>query len=114
VQKCLSTTLQTVTQSTAGVLTDKLSDGGACAAQFNVRCWQLGEGVLHLAVEIPSNTTASVHVPGAQLGHLFEGHISVRTVEGILAIREESVGVTVGVGSGRFEFTCPLREPAER
>src|ERR1700733_359417 len=66
--------------------------------------WNLSAHQMRLNVVIPPNTSATIHLPGAQAGDVLEGGHSLKVVSGISAVDQEAGSVMVRVGSGRYEF----------
>lgn len=69
--------------------------------------WQLQDGIFTLTVTVPSNTTASVHLPGSAGAEVKESGQPLETSEGIRQVRQESSGIIVELDSGIYTFTYP-------
>ena len=67
--------------------------------------WQVAGGTFSLAVDIPSNTTATVRLPHAQLAQVLESGQPVRSANGISAARQDGESVVLEAGSGNYRFT---------
>jgi alpha-L-rhamnosidase len=66
--------------------------------------WELSDGRLRLGVKIPANTTATVHVPTADVGGVTEGDGPAAEAEGVMFVRGEDGAAVFEVGSGEYEF----------
>ena len=66
--------------------------------------WTLSGDKFELAVEIPTNTRATVRLPRAQLANVMEGGQALTSQPGIGNARQEGDAVTMEVGSGRYLF----------
>ena len=66
--------------------------------------WEGGR-MASFEVNIPANTTATVHVPVARGRALLESNRPVNAVEGVKVLRTEGDRVVVEVGSGHYLFT---------
>ena len=61
--------------------------------------WELGEGTLHMEVEIPSNTSATLYIPGEAVNVVVNGQpLESSGMEYMCADGE----VVVPVGSGQY------------
>nr|MBA2246579.1 hypothetical protein [Chloroflexia bacterium] len=61
--------------------------------------WERVDGTLRMEVEIPSNTTAEVWIPGGPADRITEGGAEV-------SVRERRDGAAiVDIGSGTWEFS---------
>jgi alpha-L-rhamnosidase len=70
--------------------------------------WTIKDGKFELAVEIPANTRATVRVPSAQLAAVTESGQTVSNRNGIAGARQDGGSVVVEIGSGRYQFACPV------
>jgi len=66
--------------------------------------WEIKDGKFSLRVEIPANTTATVWLPAAKLDQVTE---SGKTLTGA---RQEGEKVVVPIGSGKYEFSYPMKQ----
>ena len=55
-------------------------------------------------VEIPSNTTATVHLPASKASQVKEGHMALKEAMGIRQINEVNGELQLVLGSGTYEF----------
>ena len=69
--------------------------------------WRLDKQQFSLTVDIPSNCTASVCLPRAQLDTLTESGVLLMQACGIERVNEDQHGVTVTIGSGSYTFVYP-------
>jgi alpha-L-rhamnosidase len=69
--------------------------------------WTFKEGRLSVAVRVPPNTRATVHLPGATLAKVMEGGQTVSSAPGVTASSQKGAAVVVEVGSGDYEFVYP-------
>jgi alpha-L-rhamnosidase len=73
--------------------------------------WRLEDGAFHLAVTIPPNTEAVVHLPAQSAEEISEQGQPLGQVEGVREIRREAGAVLLTVGSGCYQFSvsrpCP-------
>ena len=70
--------------------------------------WSLQDNQLRLTVEIPPNTTATVNVPQASLEKITEGGLPIGKAAGILRSSQKGRVAEIEVGSGSYEFSCPV------
>jgi alpha-L-rhamnosidase len=69
--------------------------------------WRLEDGLLHLDVEIPVNTTAVVQIPTSEPSSAREGGVLLREVPSIRTLPATSPrSARVELGSGRYSFTA--------
>lgn len=66
--------------------------------------WKISDGKLTLSLEVPSNTTATVRIPGAKLADVTEGGKAVAGRAEFSGARQVGDAVVVEVGSGRYGF----------
>jgi alpha-L-rhamnosidase len=71
--------------------------------------WEFQQGRMRVRATIPPNTTASVHLPSADLETVLESGAGVRPGAGIFAIAQDQAHVTIEVGSGSYLFEYPYR-----
>jgi alpha-L-rhamnosidase len=67
--------------------------------------WKLEKGQLHLMVEIPANTTATIYVPAVNVAAVKEGGKPVADDVSIQKAGTENGSVVLKVGSGKYHFT---------
>ncbi|MCP5517946.1 MAG: family 78 glycoside hydrolase catalytic domain [Verrucomicrobiales bacterium] len=70
--------------------------------------WRVHEGMLTLHVEVPPNTTATVHLPTPQPSRVTEGGRPVT----VSATQPDAV--VIEVEAGNYEFTCPFAGDSDR
>jgi len=73
--------------------------------------WEIADGQFRLHVEIPANTTATVHVPAKSADAVTEGGLAASGAEGVTFIRMEGMAAVFGVGSGRYNFQAQGTRP---
>jgi len=69
-----------------------------------VSSWKLVEGDLHLNIEIPANTTATVYIPANNLAEITEGGKVIDNQPNIKFVNEENNRAVFKVGSGTYNF----------
>jgi alpha-L-rhamnosidase len=57
-----------------------------------------------MGVEIPANTTATVHVPSADAAAVTEGGRPAAKAQGVRFLRMEDAAAVYEIGSGRYRF----------
>ncbi|GAA5125207.1 family 78 glycoside hydrolase catalytic domain [Luteolibacter yonseiensis] len=67
--------------------------------------WSSANGTFTLTTAIPTNTTATVHVPAKGLDSVLESGKPVDSVEGVKFLRMENGAAVFSVESGRYQFT---------
>jgi len=68
--------------------------------------WELKDGCLRMEVEIPVNTTATVHVPTSDPTSVTESGKPVGDAEGVSLLRTEDNAAVYRVGSGQYVFAA--------
>jgi len=87
--------------------------GGIFTARGEVRSeWRIEKGRFLLDVAIPPNTTATVHVPGADPAAVRESGRPVSEAGGVKILGTKGEAVALEIGSGRYSFASP--RPAEK
>ncbi len=71
--------------------------------------WELKEPGWVLEVEIPANTTATVHFPANTLDQIDETDGTLSESTGILSVNVGATETLVEIGSGRYQFTVSLQ-----
>ena len=66
--------------------------------------WRTNDGALTLSVTIPSNTTATIFVPGCEGSVITEGGQPAERSEGVKFLRHEPGTAVYAVASGTYEF----------
>jgi alpha-L-rhamnosidase len=56
------------------------------------------------SITVPTNSTATVHLPGAKIDEISENNEPLRNAEGVLKSSQEIGKVTLHIGSGSYEF----------
>jgi alpha-L-rhamnosidase len=74
--------------------------------------WSIINGKLELNVDVPSNTTATVRLPGAQLAAVSEHGKKLARGAGITDVRQDGSTTVVETGSGHYVFNYPYTMPA--
>jgi alpha-L-rhamnosidase len=67
--------------------------------------WKLSEGKMTYSITVPANSTATVHLPRAEIDEISENNQPLRNAEGVLKISQEIGKVTLQIGSGSYEFS---------
>jgi alpha-L-rhamnosidase len=87
-----------------------LTSAKACYGSIHGRIateWKTENGVLTLAVGIPANTTATVHLPVANAAGATESGKPVAQAEGVKFLRSEAGESLFEVGAGEYRFAMP-------
>ncbi len=66
--------------------------------------WTVKDKQLVMEVDVPPNTTATVHIPGVTIADLTESDKPVNSVNGLTDIRQEMGAVVLQAGSGKYVF----------
>ena len=66
--------------------------------------WEIQDGVLHLAITVPSNTTATLFVPAAQGSPVTESGRPAAEAPGVKAVGWEDGAAVYRLGAGSYEF----------
>jgi len=66
--------------------------------------WKLSEGKMAYSITVPTNSTATVHFPGAKINDISEYNEPLEKAEGVSKISQEIGKITLQVGSGAYEF----------
>ncbi len=66
--------------------------------------WKLVDGDLHLNIEIPGNSTATVYIPATSQSEITEGGKGIAKISGIEFIKTEGNRVVCKIGSGKYSF----------
>ncbi len=69
--------------------------------------WELKDGRMTVAVEIPANTTATVRLPQARLAEVMEGGQPVSKAAGVQHQAQEGNFAVLEVGAGQYSFSYP-------
>jgi alpha-L-rhamnosidase-like protein len=101
----------TVTQPGAAAIDIQPPNGGVDAATGTAPTqrgpvavsWRRGTQ-FDLAVTVPANVFATVHVPTTRVDHVFERGTPAGAADGVLAARAVRGDVVLTVGSGRYVF----------
>jgi alpha-L-rhamnosidase len=72
--------------------------------------WEIEDLTLQLEVTIPTNTRATVRLPGATLDEVQEGEVPLAEAEGIRSAEQVAAAVQVELGSGQYVFCYPYHE----
>jgi alpha-L-rhamnosidase len=72
--------------------------------------WRIEEGVFILNVTLPANLTATVKLPTSAATAITENGVPLNTTADVrvLAHVPEATGIAFEIGSGTYEFRCPL------
>jgi alpha-L-rhamnosidase len=66
--------------------------------------WTKTASGFDLSVDVPPNTTATVHLPNAKLEAVTEGGKPIQGLDGVTASRQDGETAVVEVGSGQYRF----------
>ena len=66
--------------------------------------WSQSEGRMRVAVTVPANGHAEVHLPNMQLAHVYESDIPLTAAPGCHHARQAGDDVIVEIGSGDYRF----------
>lgn len=75
--------------------------------------WRIENGVAVVDVEIPANTSATVHLPHAKLAGVTESGRPVAEAEGVAQPSQVEDTVVMKIGSGRYSFRFPYEAGAD-
>lgn len=67
--------------------------------------WEVTGTKMKMHITIPSNTTATVTLPGAELDNVTEEGIKLEAVEGVTGYEQAEEGVRLELGSGNYRFS---------
>ncbi|MDE2050809.1 MAG: family 78 glycoside hydrolase catalytic domain, partial [Gammaproteobacteria bacterium] len=70
-------------------------------------CWRKEKGRLHLQVQIPAGTEATVEIPARTPAEVLEGARPLRLGRGIKGVRQAGRAVIITLGSGRYALSAP-------
>jgi alpha-L-rhamnosidase len=62
------------------------------------------DGSFELALTIPANSSAEVHLPSGRLGHYREGRLPLQRRSGVRFLSRTKAGMVLEVGSGEYNF----------
>jgi alpha-L-rhamnosidase len=62
------------------------------------------DGTFELALTVPANSSAEVHLPAGRSGHYREGRLSLQRRRGIRVLTRSTAGMVLEVGSGDYNF----------
>lgn len=71
--------------------------------------WEIKNDHFYLEINLPPNTTATVHLPTAKLYEVLEGNKALNSVKGISKSTQNGDQVNVEIGSGRYVFSYPVK-----
>jgi len=66
--------------------------------------WQLKDGRIELAIEIPANTRATIRLPNATTAQVTESDKALVAGDGITSVTRDGNSVVVELGSGHYDF----------
>ena len=69
--------------------------------------WEHRDGHFQLTATVPANTSATVRLPGAEMGAVTESGKPVRRVRGVRRVYQDGPDTVVEIGSGTYRFTYP-------
>ncbi len=70
--------------------------------------WQARKGEFDWSIVVPPNATATVYVPAQDAATVRESGKPASHAEGVKFLRMETDAAVYEVGSGSYDFTCPL------
>jgi alpha-L-rhamnosidase len=70
--------------------------------------WRTGEGKFDWSIVVPPNATATVYIPTKDSETVREGGKPAARSGGVKFLRVDDDALVYEVGSGSYEFTCPL------
>ena len=70
--------------------------------------WKIEEGKFILQVEVPPNTTATVHLPTDSPEAVEETGKPLDSAESVRNVRVENGETVCEIGAGRYVFTAPF------
>jgi alpha-L-rhamnosidase len=70
--------------------------------------WRRRGGRLSVAVELPPNTVARVHLPAASAGRVTESGHPLHQAPGVESVTTAHGVTTVAIGAGRYSFSSPV------
>jgi alpha-L-rhamnosidase len=71
--------------------------------------WELTDNRLKLAIEIPANTTASVHLPNAELAGVEIDGQALRSAKQVDNLKQVDSKVAFELGSGQYEISYEMK-----
>jgi alpha-L-rhamnosidase len=69
--------------------------------------WEIKDGRFVLEVEVPPNSSATVHLPSAKLEEVTESGIQASAAAGITRSVQQGATAIVDIGSGKYSFSYP-------
>jgi len=72
--------------------------------------WQTRGGEFHWNLVVPPNATATIYIPAKDSQSVRESGKPAGRAVGVKFLRTESSETVYAVGSGSYEFTCPLSQ----
>jgi alpha-L-rhamnosidase len=75
--------------------------------------WSTADGKFSLAVTIPANATATVHLPAADPAAIKEGGKPATEAEGVKLLRSDGGESVFEVGAGQYRFSMPYASKVE-
>ncbi|PWB27194.1 alpha-L-rhamnosidase [Flavobacterium sp. HTF] len=69
--------------------------------------WKINGHILNLKTEIPSNTTALIHIPATSLEGITESGKPLSAIKEIEIVSLKDSNIVVKVGSGTYDFSVP-------
>jgi alpha-L-rhamnosidase len=72
--------------------------------------WRLTDNAFSLDATIPTNTTATIILPGSNLEDIYEGERPLSEAEGVKNVQTDEENTLIEVGSGHYEFSIKLTQ----
>jgi alpha-L-rhamnosidase len=87
-----------------GRLSNAAASYDSSGGRFRTDWTRYSDGRFELALTVPGNCSAEVHLPPGRLGHYREGRWSLRVRKGIRVLSRNNAGLALEVGSGDYSF----------
>ena len=86
----------------------RLNQAGAtydsCGGRFRTDWTKHPDGRFELALNVPANSSAEVHLPPGRVGRLREGRLPLQHRDGVRILSRTKTGTVLDVGSGAYHF----------
>jgi alpha-L-rhamnosidase len=86
----------------------RLNKAGAtydsCCGRFRTAWSKNPDGSFELALTVPANSSAEVHLPAGRSGHYLDGRLSLQRRRGVRILSRGHAGIVLEVGSGEYNF----------
>jgi alpha-L-rhamnosidase len=71
--------------------------------------WRIENDKLHMDLELPANTTATVYIPATSADLIKESNVSLNSARGIKVTGKDGGYVIAEVGSGKYHFVSTIK-----